>query len=141
MARAIGSSILRCASPGWRSRKSGGGFIASDKHSTVWDGNDTLFDFNYLALGVPPDECFRLAYDEEEAPGEYLTVNFARHYTEDKVKVASLTEHDAESFRRRITGLRDRYGFENLTDRHIALFTPERIKRFLEDHRELETAD
>lgn len=35
--------------------------LTSDKHSTVWDGDRTLFDLNFLALGVPPDECFRLA--------------------------------------------------------------------------------
>lgn len=33
----------------------------SQKHSTVWDGGDLLFDINFLALGVPPDECFKLA--------------------------------------------------------------------------------
>jgi hypothetical protein len=26
--------------------------ITSQEHSTVWDGKDTLFDFNFLALGV-----------------------------------------------------------------------------------------
>jgi len=28
--------------------------ISSDFHSTVWDGAETLFDFNYQALGEPP---------------------------------------------------------------------------------------
>jgi hypothetical protein len=24
----------------------------------VWDGQRTLFEFNYLALGIPAEECF-----------------------------------------------------------------------------------
>src|ERR1700730_5790176 len=28
--------------------------ITSDEHSTVWDGVDTLFDFNWQAMGIPP---------------------------------------------------------------------------------------
>lgn len=35
--------------------------VTSDNHSTVWDGNETLFEFNFLALGISPDECFTLA--------------------------------------------------------------------------------
>ena len=31
------------------------------KHSTVWDGDETLFDINFLAMGIPPDEAWRLA--------------------------------------------------------------------------------
>jgi hypothetical protein len=59
--------------------------ITSVKHSTVWDGAETLFDFNFLAMGVDPAECFKLAYDQELKPGEYLLpVVFAAHYTEDK---------------------------------------------------------
>jgi len=45
--------------------------LTSSKHSTVWNGGNLLFDFNFQALGVDPDECFELAYDEELAPGEY----------------------------------------------------------------------
>lgn len=51
-------------------------------HSTTWDGVDTLFDFNFLALGIPPAEAFRLASaGVEHAPGEYIKVPLAQHYT------------------------------------------------------------
>jgi hypothetical protein len=56
--------------------------VTSDKHSTVWDGEETLFDFNFLALGVPPDECFRLADRKRLAPGKELRVHLARHWSE-----------------------------------------------------------
>jgi hypothetical protein len=55
--------------------------ITSEDHSTVWDGNDTLFDFNFQAFGIDPNECFDLAFDEELTPGTPLTVDFAEHYT------------------------------------------------------------
>jgi hypothetical protein len=35
--------------------------VTSQKHSTVWDGAETLFDANFLALGVDPDEAWSLA--------------------------------------------------------------------------------
>ncbi len=38
--------------------------ISSDKHSTVWDGDRTLFDMQFSALDIDPDECFRLALHE-----------------------------------------------------------------------------
>ena len=41
--------------------------ITSDAHSTVWDGHESFFDLNFLALGVPPQECFDLAYRRELA--------------------------------------------------------------------------
>ena len=33
--------------------------FSSQEHSTVWDGAETLFDMNFLALGVDPDEAWR----------------------------------------------------------------------------------
>ena len=33
----------------------------SQKHSTVWDGEELLFDINFSALDVPPDECFTMS--------------------------------------------------------------------------------
>lgn len=51
--------------------------ITSNEHSTVWDGGDTLFDFNFQAFGVAPNECFDLAFDEELKPGKFMQVNFA----------------------------------------------------------------
>jgi hypothetical protein len=55
--------------------------VTSDKHSTVWDGDQTLFDFNFLALGVAPDECFRLADERRLAPGKELRVYVAKHFS------------------------------------------------------------
>ena len=55
--------------------------ITSEDHSTVWDGNDTLFDFNFQAFGVEPNECFDLAFERELKPGKYTRVYFAEHFT------------------------------------------------------------
>ena len=54
--------------------------ISSQAHSTVWDGEETLFDFNFFAMGVEPDECFRLAHKRELKPGKHLKVHFAEHW-------------------------------------------------------------
>ena len=35
--------------------------VTSDEHSTVWDGNNTLFDINFSALGLEAEEAFDLA--------------------------------------------------------------------------------
>ena len=35
--------------------------VRSEQHSTVWDGWETIFDMNQLALGTLADECFKLA--------------------------------------------------------------------------------
>lgn len=40
--------------------------VTSDNHSTVWNGNDILFDMNFSALGVDPQEGFNTAYYEGE---------------------------------------------------------------------------
>jgi hypothetical protein len=42
--------------------------------STVWDGDRTLFDMQFSALDVDPEECFRLAlHDGIMLPiGEYM---------------------------------------------------------------------
>jgi hypothetical protein len=45
--------------------------VTSKLHSTVWDGETTLFEFNFLAFGIPPDECFSMADEIHLAPGEY----------------------------------------------------------------------
>jgi hypothetical protein len=34
--------------------------VSSREHSTVWDGRQTLFDFNFQALGIPASEAWRL---------------------------------------------------------------------------------
>src|SRR5438067_2410817 len=48
--------------------------LNSEKHSTVWDGEETLFELNFLALGVEPEDCFALASEggRELRPGVYL---------------------------------------------------------------------
>lgn len=57
--------------------------LTSQKHSTVWDGNDTLFDFNFSALGVDPQEAFDMAYEDGELIeiGKTIEIHFAEHYT------------------------------------------------------------
>jgi hypothetical protein len=55
--------------------------LTSDDHSTVWDGRRTLFEFNYLAFGVSPKECFELANETELPIGKRLRVYYAEHYT------------------------------------------------------------
>ena len=59
--------------------------ITSDQHSTVWDGEDLLFDFNYQAMGVPAQDCFDLAFNTGQAlqPGALLKVGYASHYRTD----------------------------------------------------------
>jgi hypothetical protein len=57
--------------------------VTSEKHSTVWDGSQMLFEFNFLAFGVPPRECFDLAFEDGEVmePGEFVPVHPLPHYT------------------------------------------------------------
>lgn len=38
--------------------------VTSDYHSTVWDGDETLFEFNLLALGVSAGEAWAAAKSE-----------------------------------------------------------------------------
>lgn len=49
--------------------------VQSDRHSTVWDGDQTLWDANFLALDVDADEAWALAAERPEsevfAPGRY----------------------------------------------------------------------
>jgi hypothetical protein len=44
--------------------------VTSLKHSTVWDGDQTLFNMNFLAFGIGADEAFRLANEEQLPPGQ-----------------------------------------------------------------------
>ena len=60
--------------------------ITSDQHSTVWDGERMLFEFNFQAFGIPADECFACATDpqanpKELKPGEEQKVGYPEHYT------------------------------------------------------------
>lgn len=35
--------------------------VTSQEHSTVWDGEETLFDFNFSALRINPTQAFEMA--------------------------------------------------------------------------------
>jgi hypothetical protein len=65
--------------------------ITSERHSTVWDGEETLFDFNFQAFGIDANECFEMASEKELAPGKYLRVYFAEHYSVDPGRIAHQT--------------------------------------------------
>ena len=41
--------------------------VSSDDHSTVWDGDDTIFDLNFSAIGVPIEECWELAAKQKSS--------------------------------------------------------------------------
>lgn len=41
--------------------------VTSQKHSTVWDGDSTLWDGNFLALGVPANEAWGLAAEQDDS--------------------------------------------------------------------------
>ncbi|MBP3954936.1 hypothetical protein J8F10_06530 [Gemmata sp. G18] len=55
--------------------------VTSDSHSTVWDGKETMFEFNFLALGITADDCFALANGKHLPPGKELKVYFTMHYS------------------------------------------------------------
>ena len=57
--------------------------LSGEAHSTVWDGVSTLFDMNFSALQVPPQEAFALSCGRELQPGKQLTVHLAKHHTKD----------------------------------------------------------
>src|SRR5262249_45488771 len=50
--------------------------VSSSRHSTVWDGESTLWDANYLALGVEASEAWKLAAEGEDSlilcPGQFM---------------------------------------------------------------------
>lgn len=56
--------------------------VTSEKHSTVWDGDTTLFEFNFLAFGIPAKRCFALADGKRLSPGKELRVYMADHLSE-----------------------------------------------------------
>jgi hypothetical protein len=57
--------------------------LTSELHSTVYNGHGVLFDFNFCALGISPEEAYRMARDGGNGkilkPGEHLTVHYAEH--------------------------------------------------------------
>jgi hypothetical protein len=67
-------ATLALPSGAWR-------IVTSDDHSTVWDGNRTIFDLNYFALGLSAGECFRRARGRQLKLGSYLRTYLAPHHT------------------------------------------------------------
>jgi hypothetical protein len=66
--------------------------IMSPKHSTVWDGGETLFEFNFLAFGTPAQECFDLASEDGIVlpPGKFRRAYRLPHFTTElKMREAS----------------------------------------------------
>jgi hypothetical protein len=60
--------------------------ITSDKHSTVWDGEEMLFEFNFQAFKESADECFAWATDSESnprelKPGKERRAGYPEHYS------------------------------------------------------------
>ncbi|SRR6266496_301714 len=53
--------------------------VTGDGHATVWDGEETLFDMNFLSLQVPPNEAWELANKNGRKliPGKLLRVYYA----------------------------------------------------------------
>jgi hypothetical protein len=60
---------------GWR-------ILTSDVHTTVWDGDLTLFDFNYQAMGIPAMETFEAACRTELPVGAYKRTYRPPHWSE-----------------------------------------------------------
>lgn len=60
----------------WRILTSGHIVGLDPNHSTVWDGDKTLFDFNYQALGISANECFRNSNVRHLEPGKLLKVHY-----------------------------------------------------------------
>jgi hypothetical protein len=57
--------------------------VTSRWHGTVWDGADTLFDFNWQAFGIPADRCFRCAHDEVLWFGQRIETQLAEDFSTD----------------------------------------------------------
>ena len=57
--------------------------LTSQAHSTVWDGKLTLFDMNFSALRVSPEEAFERANKRQLKPGKRLKVFLAQTTVKD----------------------------------------------------------
>jgi hypothetical protein len=78
--------------------------VSSESHSTVWDGEHSLFDFNFQAMNIPAAECWEQASKggEQLTPGKLLKVHFAEHYSFDvcrnrQMAASSLTPTDGST--------------------------------------------
>jgi hypothetical protein len=60
--------------------------VTSRAHSTVWSGEDLLFDFNFLALEVDPNEAWALARTKGRVLpiGKDYTCHFVGHFEDER---------------------------------------------------------
>ena len=49
--------------------------VSSDKHSTVWDGDETLWDGIFLALGISPEEAWNLAVEQRNIQNDRPSIH------------------------------------------------------------------
>jgi hypothetical protein len=78
--------------------------ITSDEHSTVWDGRDMLFEFNFQAFGISADECFALAteadaHPRELKPGKERKVGSPEHYSVERNAQRYIAKNTGDSNR------------------------------------------
>lgn len=55
--------------------------LSSQRHSTVWNGKDILFDMNFSALQIPPKKAFNIANEKELPIGNRLRVYYANPHS------------------------------------------------------------
>lgn len=49
--------------------------VESEEHSTVWDGHETIFDFNFLAFQIPVEECwYMVIWGEVHSIGQHIDI-------------------------------------------------------------------
>lgn len=68
--------------------------VTSQKHSTVWDGETTLFDMNFSALDVDPDEAWELANHRGRIlkPGKMRRCGYPEHFSVEMNKLKAERE-------------------------------------------------
>ena len=68
--------------------------ISSDKHSTVWDGESMLFDFNYQAFGVSPERCFQEAHVRVTGTYQFVECGLAEVKPGDPIPTMAVSARD-----------------------------------------------
>lgn len=69
--------------------------LTSAKHSTVWDGANMLFDFNFLAMKISPAECFSMANKKELKPGRPRVTGSPPHWTVERDRIIAERSREA----------------------------------------------
>lgn len=54
--------------------------VWSERYATVWDGDRTLFDLNFIAMEVSTKECWRLANAHHLGVGRRYRVGYPVHW-------------------------------------------------------------